>query len=68
MNGAQMVRALEKLGYYVARVCGSHHVLRHPDGRTVIVPVHQGRDLPKGTLRNILAHVGLTVDELVKLL
>jgi hypothetical protein len=29
--------------------------MRHPDGRTVPIPVHPGRDMPKGTLRNILA-------------
>jgi predicted RNA binding protein YcfA (HicA-like mRNA interferase family) len=42
--------------------------MRHPDGRTVTVPVHSGRDVPKGTLRNILAITGLTPDELQKLL
>jgi predicted RNA binding protein YcfA (HicA-like mRNA interferase family) len=35
---------------------GRRHVMRHPDGRTVPVPVHPGRDMPKGTLRNILGN------------
>jgi predicted RNA binding protein YcfA (HicA-like mRNA interferase family) len=30
--------------------------------------VHQGRDLAKGTLRNILADAGLTVEELKRLI
>jgi predicted RNA binding protein YcfA (HicA-like mRNA interferase family) len=42
--------------------------MRHPDGRSVVVPVHAGRDLPKGTLRNILAIVGITAGDLRKLL
>jgi predicted RNA binding protein YcfA (HicA-like mRNA interferase family) len=42
--------------------------MRHPDGRTVPVPVHPGRDMPKGTLRNILAIIGMETDELRKLL
>lgn len=42
--------------------------MRHPDGRTVIVPVHAGKDMAKGTLANILAIVGMTADQLRKLL
>lgn len=62
--GQQMVRALEKAGFTVARITGSHHVMRHSDGRGTTVPVHAGRDLAKGTLRGILADTGLTIDEL----
>ncbi|MFL6077610.1 MAG: type II toxin-antitoxin system HicA family toxin [Mycobacteriales bacterium] len=61
-----MVKALEGAGFTLARVNGSHHVMRHPDGRMVVV--HGGRDVSKGTLRNILAIVGLTADDLRKLL
>ncbi|MGO8956159.1 MAG: type II toxin-antitoxin system HicA family toxin [Streptosporangiaceae bacterium] len=32
-----------------ARVSGSHHWLKHPDGRTTTVPVHGNKDVPKGT-------------------
>lgn len=63
-----MVRALERAGFKVAWISGSHHVMRHPDGRTVPVPVHPGRDMPKGTLRNILVIIGMETDELRELL
>lgn len=66
--GIRVLRALERAGFEVTRVRGSHHVMRHPDGRTVPVPVHPGRDMPKGTLRNILAIIGMETDELRKLL
>jgi predicted RNA binding protein YcfA (HicA-like mRNA interferase family) len=55
---------LERQGFKVARVSGSHHIMRHPDGRGTTVPVHGTRDLAKGTLRGILNDVGLTIDEL----
>jgi predicted RNA binding protein YcfA (HicA-like mRNA interferase family) len=42
--------------------------LRHSDGRGTTVPIHQGRDVAKGTLRGILPDVGMTVDELRQLL
>jgi predicted RNA binding protein YcfA (HicA-like mRNA interferase family) len=66
--GTRVIKALQRTGFTVTRVSGSHHVMRHPDGRTVIVPVHAGQDMPKGTLRNILSIVGMTADELRKLL
>jgi predicted RNA binding protein YcfA (HicA-like mRNA interferase family) len=61
--GAKVVKALESAGFTVARINGSHHVMQHPDGRTVPVPVHAGQDMPKGTLRNILTIIGMTPDE-----
>lgn len=62
--GAKVVKALEKHGFTVARITGSHHIMRHPDGRGTTVPVHGGRDLPKGTFRGILRDVGLTAGDL----
>ncbi|MHB1497561.1 MAG: M48 family metalloprotease [Acidimicrobiales bacterium] len=38
--GQRVVRALEKVGFKVARTAGSHHVMRHPDGCGTTVPVH----------------------------
>jgi predicted RNA binding protein YcfA (HicA-like mRNA interferase family) len=49
-------------------VTGSHHILRHPDGRGTTIPVRQGRDLAKGTLRGILSDTGMTIEELQGLL
>jgi predicted RNA binding protein YcfA (HicA-like mRNA interferase family) len=66
--GHRLVKALERAGFEVTRVKGSHHRLRHPDGRSTTVPVHAGRDVPKGTVRAILQDSGLTVDELLKYL
>lgn len=68
LPGDRVVLALEKAGFAVARVTGSHHIMRHPDGRGTTVPVHQGRDVAKGTLRGILADTHLTVEELRRLL
>lgn len=68
VRGAQVVRALEKAGFKVARVTGSHHIMRHPDGRGTTVPVHAVRDVAKGTLRGILADTSITVAELQDLL
>ena len=68
LRGERIVRALEKAGFKVARIAGSHYIMRHPDGRGTTVPVHPGRDVAKGTLRGILSDVGMTVEELQRLL
>jgi len=63
-----LIAALERDGWLVHRVKGSHHVLKHPDkpGRPVI-PVHR-RELATGTLANILRQAGTTRQELELLL
>jgi predicted RNA binding protein YcfA (HicA-like mRNA interferase family) len=66
--GAKIVKALESAGFSLARITGSHHVMQHPDGRSVPVPVHAGRDVSKGALRSILNIIGMTPDEFRKLL
>jgi predicted RNA binding protein YcfA (HicA-like mRNA interferase family) len=68
LPGERIVRALERAGFKVAGVTGSHHIMRHADGRGTTVPVHQGRDVAKGTLRGILSDTGLSVEELRRLL
>jgi predicted RNA binding protein YcfA (HicA-like mRNA interferase family) len=68
VRGDQVVKAREKVGFQVVRIRGSHHVLRHSDGRGTTVPVHHGRDVAKGTLRNILADAGLIVEEFKRLI
>ncbi len=68
LPGERIVRALERAGFKVARVRGSHHIMRHPDGRGTTVPVHQGRDVAKGTLRGILAGIGMSMEEFQRLL
>jgi predicted RNA binding protein YcfA (HicA-like mRNA interferase family) len=69
VSGKQVIAALEKEGWYVKRVRGSHHVLRHqsiPDA--IPVPVHGNREIKRGTLASILRVAGISRDEFAKLL
>jgi len=43
LSGKDIVMALGKGGWELERVTGSHHVMRHADGRHVSVPVHGAR-------------------------
>ena len=70
VSGNEMLRLLEKRGFFVARTKGSHHILKHPERPElrVVVPIHGNRSLPPGTLRSILHQAELSVDELIELL
>jgi len=70
VDGRRVIRALTRAGFVVDRVVGSHHVVVYPGDptRTVIVPVHAGRDLKPGTLWAIVRQSGLTVEEFRQLL
>jgi predicted RNA binding protein YcfA (HicA-like mRNA interferase family) len=59
----QVIRALERAGWQVHRQRGSH-VSMHKEGVPFLltVPLHR-RDLPRGTLRDIVKDAGLTVEE-----
>jgi len=64
-TGKDVVRALERAGFIIDRVVGSHQVMAHPSDpkRTVSVPVHGNKDLKRGTLRAIIRQSGFSVDE-----
>jgi predicted RNA binding protein YcfA (HicA-like mRNA interferase family) len=54
ISGKDFIKMLESMGFVVTRVNGSHHRLKHPDGRVTTVPVHKNDPLPKGLLRKII--------------
>ena len=63
-SGSRLIKALRRLGFEVIRVKGSHHFLRHPDGRCTVVPVHRGETIGCGLLGPILRDCELSRDEL----
>jgi len=54
ISGKNLIKFLNSSGFAIVRVKGSHHRLKHSDGRVTTVPVHKNRDLPKGLLRKII--------------
>ena len=46
--------ALRRGGFVVVRIRGSHHFLRHPDGRVTVVPCHAGETIGPGLMGKIL--------------
>lgn len=54
ISGKALIKLLQNIGFTVVRINGSHHRLKHLDGRVTTVPVHKNQDLPKGLLRKII--------------
>ena len=68
LTGDGLLAALKSAGFQVLRIKGSHHFLRHEDGRSTVVPVHSGETIGPGLLLKILRDCQLTADQLAKLL
>jgi len=68
ITGDDLIAALARVGFRVLRIKGSHHFLRHEDGRSTVVPVHSGEIIGPGLLHRILRDCQLTADQLGKLL
>ncbi|HHS13519.1 MAG TPA: type II toxin-antitoxin system HicA family toxin [bacterium] len=67
-TGKTLIKALKKAGFEEIRIKGSHHFLRHKDGRCTIVPVHRGENIGRGLFSQILNDCEFTRAEFQKLL
>ena len=67
LSGKDVAKKLEKIDFVFVRQSGSHMILRRekPSKMTVTIPDH--KELKRGTLKNILRQVGISVDEFLKL-
>jgi predicted RNA binding protein YcfA (HicA-like mRNA interferase family) len=68
ITGRELVAALEKAGFAVLRIKGSHHFLQHEDGGSTVVPVHSGEVVGPGLLPKILRDCRITSEQLSELL
>ena len=65
VSGKQLCKALERNGWILLRINGSHHIYGRPDVPAILpVPAHGNRDLPIGTQRALMGLAGLTDDDL----
>lgn len=67
LTGQRLISALGKAGFVEIRVRGSHHFLKHDDGRATVVPVHRGETVGPGLLSKILRDCEISREELIRL-
>ena len=64
IDGKKMLKILRKAGFEVIRIKGSHHFIRHSDGRSTVIPVHGNQPLKIGLLKHQMKIAGLTESDL----
>lgn len=61
VNAREMCKALERQGWSLERITGSHYIYNRPGARRPIsVPMHGSKTLKTGTQRSIMRETGLT--------
>lgn len=65
----EVLSALQRGGFEIHHVSGSHYILRHPErpGTRVTLPFHRG-DLKRRTLESIVEQAGFSTEEFLSLL
>jgi predicted RNA binding protein YcfA (HicA-like mRNA interferase family) len=59
MTSRDLIREVEKAGWVLERIRGSHHVFNHPDRSGHVVVPHPKKDLGKGLVAAIRKQAGL---------
>lgn len=65
LNGKKVVQKLKRVGFIETHQRGSHLYLKNDDtSKIVTVPIHGSKDIPIGTLHNIVVkQAGLSAEE-----
>lgn len=64
MNGKRLIEALEDDGWALDRIKGSHHIMVKAGRRSIPIPVHGSKDLPRGLIQAILKQAGIDKEKL----
>lgn len=71
VTARQLVAVAERIGFTFDRQKGSHAVYVRTTEQgsvTIVVPVHKGRTLKRGTLHGLINDMGLSTKEFIDLL
>ncbi len=67
ISGKECIKVLEKIGFYQKRQEGSHIIMRREEPfAQIVIPNHS--EISKGTLREIIRDIELSIEEFVSLL
>jgi predicted RNA binding protein YcfA (HicA-like mRNA interferase family) len=66
LRGREVITALRRAGFSVIRIKGSHHFMRHLDGRATVVPVHSGEIIGPGLLNKILKDIEMEFQDFAR--
>jgi predicted RNA binding protein YcfA (HicA-like mRNA interferase family) len=65
VSGRDLAQVIQRRGWTLARVHGSHHVFTMTGRRErIVIPIHGNQPLKKGLLRSLMKIAGLQEDDL----
>lgn len=68
ISGKKFARVLEKNGWILIRINGSHHIYMKNEGMNNIrltIPIHSNKDIKLGLLKHLLKLAELTENDIV---
>ena len=68
IKGKKLVKILNKMGWLLDHIQGSHYILRNESSKKLTIPVHGNKEIPKGTLLGILSDAGISKDQIIDIL
>ncbi len=64
VTATDIIRVLEKAGFFLSRQSGSHKIFKNNQGLRVTVPYHVGATLHPKVLKSVLKDAELTLEDL----
>jgi predicted RNA binding protein YcfA (HicA-like mRNA interferase family) len=65
VSGRELAQIVQRRGWILARIQGSHHVFTMPGRRErIVIPIHENQPLKKGLLRSLMKIARLQEDDL----
>ena len=65
VSGKEFIKLLERNGWILKRINGSHYIYAHPGKTEIIsVPVHKNEDLKKGLQKKLMTIAEIKDEEL----
>ena len=68
VTAKEVIRVLERVGFYLARQSGSHKIYKNQEGKRVTVAYHAGKIIHPKVLKSILRDADLSVERFEELL
>ena len=66
-KGEEVVRAFQRAGWKITRQRSSHIILeKEGHEATLSIPVHKGKNVKRGTLRDLIKDAKMGVDEFLE--
>ncbi len=59
MKSKDVMKIIEKDGWYLVNIKGSHHQFKHATKKGRVTIPHPKTNLPKGTVKSILKQAGI---------